>query len=287
MPDEFKANVRLRRIGRELRKWRTRAGHKNAEAAKLLKWSPAKISKIENAAQPIQGVDVIALGLVYDVPEDERNALFQATLNAKETGWWHDYGTDVLFSAAQDFIELESEATTERAFIADLVPGILQTEDYAKALSTTFLPSVDDTMTERRAAVRAKRQERLTGSAPLRTEVVIWEPALRQGVGGAATARGQIDHLLALSEQENVTIQVVPAGIGAYPSMGSSFTMLGFAEKHFSEVVYLDSLTKGFYVEDSDEVVAYIMTFEALQAAALDQKQSITLMGSIARSFSD
>ncbi|MEU6133197.1 helix-turn-helix transcriptional regulator [Saccharopolyspora sp. NPDC047091] len=287
MPDEFKANVRLRRIGRELRKWRTRAGHKNAEAAKLLKWSPAKISKIENAAQPIQGVDVIALGLVYDIPEDERNALFQATLNAKETGWWHDYGTDVLFSAAQDFIELESEATTERAFIADLVPGILQTEDYAVALAAPGLPRTDLRTMKRRAEVRALRQSRLTSDNPLRVDAIIWEPALRQAVGGAAVTSEQIRRLIELTGHENVDVRVLPAGSGAYPGMGCSFTILGFAETHFDDVVYVDTLSKSLYVEESDEVELYTMTFGALLESALDQERSVTLMEAIADGFSN
>lgn len=285
MSDEFKAGVRLRRVGRELRKWRERTGLKNADAANRLKWSTSKVSKIENAAQPIQGVDVIAMALVYDVPEQERNQLFQAVLTAQDPGWWQDYDKDILFEAAQDFMELESEAVTERTFMSDLVPGVLQTEDYAVALARAAEPQVPEDVARRRAEVRSVRQTRLAIETPLNVEAVVWEPALRQRVGGAQVMRAQINRLVDWAERPNIRFQVLPMGTGAYPAMGCSFTMLSFVEDHFGDVVYLDNLTHSGYLEASQDVAAYTMNFAALQEAALGSTESVALMTEIAASL--
>jgi transcriptional regulator with XRE-family HTH domain len=272
----------MRRVGRELRRWRERIGLTNAEACKRARWAASKLSKIENSQQPIQGVEVLALGIVYEIDEDERNRLFNACLTANDKGWWHEYDENILVPAVQDFVELESEANELCTFKADLIPGLLQTERYAAALASATVPPALPEVIEQRAAIRAARQARLTGVDPLSVDAVIWEAALRQLVGGPKVMGGQLDHLAKLATQPNVRIQVLPLGSGAFPAMGSTFSVLSFREEHYDDVVYMENLTQGLYVEDPTDVEVYTAYFAALREAALDPDRSIELISEIA-----
>jgi transcriptional regulator with XRE-family HTH domain len=282
MAETFRAGVRMRRVGRELRRWRERLGITNADAAKLVRWAPSKLSKIENAQQPIVGVEVLALGLVYDVEEDERNRLFNACLTAGDKGWWHRYDESILVPAVTDFVELESEASLLRTFKSDLIPGLLQTERYGTELARRSVPPPSPEVLAQRAAVRTARQARLTGDDPLTVEAVLWEAALRQEVGGPTVMGDQLDHLAKLATRPNVLVQVIPLGSGAFPAMGSSFTILSFREEHHDDVVYLENLTQGLYVEQAADVELYDSYFAATKAVALDTDRSIELITEIA-----
>ncbi|SHG01356.1 helix-turn-helix domain-containing protein [Streptoalloteichus hindustanus] len=284
MAEAFRASVRLRRVGRVLRQWRERAGMKGRglEVARSLGWSQAKLSRLENATQPINPVDVLALGLVYRIPEDERDALFLTTQSAQQRGWWAEIGPYALVEAAQDFVELESEASLLRSYKADLIPGLLQTEEYAIALAVVDLPRVTEETARQRAAVRMTRQKRLHGDRPIRVEAVISEAALRQVVGGPEVARGQLRRLVDLSEMPNVLIQVIPFGVGAYPAMGSTFDVLSFDQDHYDDVVYLESLAQGSYMEDVEIVSGYTLNFAGLQEFALDRDASVKMITEIA-----
>ncbi len=282
MAETFRAGVRMRRVGRELRRWRERLGITNAEACKRARWAPSKLSKIENTQQPIQGVEVLALGIVYEIDEDERNRLFNACLTAGDQGWWHEYDENILVPAVQDFVELESEAHLLCTFKSDLIPGLLQTEHYAAELARTAVPPAQPDVIEQRAAVRSARQARLTGVDPLAVDAVIWEAALRQLVGGPKVMAGQLEHLAKLATQPNLRIQILPLGSGAFPAMGSAFSILSFREEHYDDVVYMENLTQGLYVEEEADVEVYRAHYAALREAALDADRSIELISEIA-----
>jgi hypothetical protein len=130
--------------------------------------------------------------------------------------------------------------------------------------------------------VRATRQTRLTDDKPLRVEAVIWEPALRQEVGGPSVMGGQLERLLGLAKLPNVTVQVLPLGSGAHPALGSSCTVLSFVEEHYEDVAYVESLTQGIYVEDPADVAVYRVTLAALRKVALDPDRSVALIAKIA-----
>jgi transcriptional regulator with XRE-family HTH domain len=282
MAEHFQAGVRMRRVGRELRRWRERKGLTNAEACRRARWAASKLSKIENSLQPIHGVEVLALGIVYEIDEEERNRLFNACLTAGDKGWWHEYDENILVPAVQDFIELESEAIILRTFKADLIPGLLQTERYTAALADATVPPAPPEVVERRAAVRLARQSRLIGADSLAIDAVIWEAALRQQVGGPKVMGGQLEHLAKLATQPNLRIQVLPLGSGAFPAMGSTFSILSFREEHYDDVVYIENLTQGLYLEDAKDVEVYNTYFAALREAALDADESIELISKIA-----
>ncbi|MCP2260315.1 Helix-turn-helix domain-containing protein [Streptoalloteichus tenebrarius] len=287
MAEAFKPSVRLRRVGRVLRQWRERAGMKGKglEVARSLGWSQAKLSRLENATQPINPVDVLALGLVYQIPEDERDALFLTTQNAQQRGWWEEYGCNALFDAAQDFVELESEASLLRSYKVDLVPGLLQTEEYATSLARADVPAVSEETARQRAAVRVTRQKRLYDGKPLRVEAVVSESALRQVVGGPRVMREQLERLITLAELPHVVIQIMPFDVGAYPAMGSTFDMLSFDQDHHDDVVYLESLTQGQYVEDPEVVSVFTLNFESMREVALDEDASRKLIADVAESL--
>jgi hypothetical protein len=195
MTEDFRAGVRLRRVGRHLRQWRESAGLKGADAAARLKWSPSKISKMEHAAQGIQPVDVLALGLIYRADPDERDKLFDDAQKASEGGWWQEYGEHELIEITRDYLELESEAILVQEFKTDLIPGLLQTRNYAAALAQADIPKVDEETVSRRADVKITRQVLLTGENPVRLEVVLGEAALRTPVGGRVMFRDQLRQL--------------------------------------------------------------------------------------------
>ncbi|WP_418154809.1 helix-turn-helix domain-containing protein [Actinoalloteichus caeruleus] len=274
---EYRAGVRMRRVCRELRKWRESAGLKATEAAKQLKWSPSKISRIEHAVQAPTSVETLALALTYGVPERDRDRLFAAVTTAQEGGWWSQY-SDVLWDAAQDLIELEDEASSVRIFKAQLVPGLFQTGDYFAALSASWLPKPTAEVSRQRSFIRETRQERLTSTNPLHVHAVLWEPLLRGAVGGPEVMRGQLRRLLELAELPHVRIQVLPTGAGAHPALGSEFVVLGFREEHLDDVVYFETLNRGDYAEESAAVQRHVDAFHIIQEAAMDCSETRKLI---------
>jgi transcriptional regulator with XRE-family HTH domain len=280
--EEFRAGVRVRRIARRVRRWREQAQMKGVDAARRLRWSPAKLSKIEHGVLPIAPVDVLALALIYDVPEDERNAFFRAAQTAQERGWWQDFDKDEVLDVAQDYIELESEAELLRTFTIDLMPGLLQTHDYTAALSRSALPRANHKVDERRAEARTARQARLSGESPLQIDAVVTEAGLRLTVGGSAVMRAQLERLVEFAKLPNVNLQVLPFDVGAYPSIGSPFSVLSFAEEHFDDVVYVENLTHGVFVEDSASVQTYTLNFAGLQKVALSRTRSAKVIAEVA-----
>lgn len=275
MAEVFRAGIRLRRIARQLKRWRADSGMKAADVAAQLKWSPTKMSKIENAAQPIYPVDVLALALVYKIAEPERDALFTATSAAQANEWWQEYSEEELVTAAHDFLELEGEATLAKTFKIDLVPGLLQTQDYAAGLARADLPKASEETVERRAEIRATRQTRLTADPPLRVEAVFSEAALHILVGGRKTMLAQLERLVELANEPNIAVQVIPFEAGAYPAIGSAFDVLSFAEEHYDDVAYIENLRYGLLLEEPASVEAYRLNFAGLQDVALDRTRSV------------
>ena len=257
---------------------------RGTDAAARLKWSPSKISKMEHAAQAIMPVDVLALGLIYQVDPEERDRLFEDAQRATQEGWWQEYAEDELIEITRDYLELESEATLLRTFKTDLIPGLLQTPNYATALSTTALPKLDEETARRRIEVRMTRQQRLLeGENPLRIEAVIGEAVLRTAVGGPTTMREQLDALVEFAKWPNITIQVIPFEAGAYPAMGSPFDLLGFAEEHYDDVAYVENLRYGLLLEEPATVQSYRLYFTELCDIALDPDESVAMIAKVAK----
>lgn len=209
----------------------------------------------------------------------ERGPVVNPFLAGRKRGWWDTVGRDALVDDALVYVELEDEALDVRTFKIDLVDGLMQTPEYAAAVIHADQPTAPAALVRRQVDVRTRRQARLHGANPLRVTAIITEGALRIPVGGPATMRRQLGHLLALMELPNVNLGVVPA-TGAYPAMGTPFHILSF-DSRYPDVGYVELLDKGVYLEEPDEVQLYASRFAGLRAVALGAEQSRELIAAI------
>lgn len=239
-------------------------------------FSSAKLSTMENAVQPSAPVDIMALGYVYRVPAvDWQTVVLQAEhaerLRSVQRG-------PELFDPAGDFAHLVFEATSLRTFTTDLVPIVFQLADYTNAVSRADDPARG----AMHARVRESWSSRLRDKDPLIVEAVFPEAVLGQVVGGPRVMKAQLLYLMELSEQPSVSLRVVPRGAGAYPAMGSPFTLLGFPHRQHDDVVYFESFIKGEYVEDPALCELCAQRFGRLRQLALEEGESLELIAEAA-----
>lgn len=284
LSDTYSPSVRVRRIARALRGWREAYGAQSGVIAKRAGWSAAKQSRLETGGQLIAPADVMTLGLIYEVPEAERNRVFNAAMAAQEKGWWEELAKGALVDDVTDYIELETEATLLRTFKVDMILGVLQTREYAEAIMRAHLPLPDEETIQTRIAARMRRQNVLAGDRPLVIEAVLAEGALRMPVGGQAVMRAQLEKLIELAELPNIRIRVLASTAGAHPAMGAGFNILGFGPE-IAEVVYLEFPHKGFYMEDELEVDPYKVRFGGLWDLAMSEAESAGFIAEIARTM--
>ncbi|MFC4060603.1 helix-turn-helix domain-containing protein [Planomonospora corallina] len=279
----FSPTVRHRRLLRELRQLRIAAGLKQEEVAEHLDWSTSRMTKVEGGTLRISVNDVRAMLQLYGLREGaEYEALIQLARQARERGWWHAY-SDVIPQWFQVYVGLEAEASSLRNYEPELVHGLLQTEDYARAVyqAARVLDSADEI--DRHVGLRMARQDVITRSEdPMHLWAIMNEAALRRRVGGAHVMERQLRHLVNLSANPNVTIQVLPYEAGAHAAMLGSFAVLSFAEGG-GEVVYLEYMTGSLYLEKSEEVQVYTLTYDHLRASALSPRDSVDLIAKLAR----
>jgi transcriptional regulator with XRE-family HTH domain len=276
MPKDFRATSLERAIGRSLANWRDERGLTLTEAGMRVGFSSAKLSTMENAVQPSAVLDIMALGYVYGVPALEWQEVVLQAQHAERLRAGQRRAE--LFDPAADFGHLVFEATSLRAFTTDLVPTVFQLADYTAAMTR-----VDD---PRRGAGLARVREswsaRKRDKDPLTVQAVFPEAVLRQVVGGPRVMKAQLLHLMEVSEHPTVSLQVVPRGAGAYPAMGSPFTLLGFPHRQHDDVVYLETFIKGEYVEEPGLVEQCAQRFAGLQQLALDPGESLELIAEAA-----
>lgn len=266
--------MRRRRVAGELRRLRESARLTIEEVADKLECSASKISRIETGHVGVTPRDVRDMLELYGVAGDGREALVQLAREARTRGWWHAYNE--VFTGA--FVGLEADASSLRAYQALLVPGLLQTERYARAVIRALRPDATDTEIDRRVRARRERQRLLTDPAPPEYWAVLDEAVLHRRVGGAAVMAEQLSHLAAVAALPHVTIQVVPFATGAHPGMEGPFLILGFPEQADPDVVYVESTTNGVYLEMPPDVRRYAVMFDHLRAAALKPDYSVELI---------
>lgn len=270
--------VRRRRLASELRRLREAADLTIDEVGDKLECSASKISRIETGHVGVTPRDVRDMLELYAVLGDDREALVQLSREARTRGWWHSYSE--VFTGA--FVGLEADASSLRAFQALLVPGLLQTEAYARTVIRAMRPDADDAEVDRRVVARLARQRLLTEVSPPEYWTVIDEAVLHRSVGGPEVMAAQLRRLLELAALPHVTIQVVPFGTGAHPGMEGPFLILGFPEQADPDVVYVDSTTSGAYLEMPADVRRYALMFDHLRAAALKPDDSVDLISTFA-----
>jgi transcriptional regulator with XRE-family HTH domain len=284
MPDRRPPSVRARQLAAELRRLRDAATLTGEETASRLGWSPSKISRIENGQTPPSPADLRRLLDLYEATGSQRERLELLGRSASQRGWWDAYA-DTLGPEYTALIALEAEASTLRWYSPMLVPGLLQTEDYAREVIRSGLLIAPPGEVERRVQVKMTRQRDLTKDQPAGLAVVLDEAALLRRVGGAGVMRGQLAHLAGMAERPNVTVQVLPLAAGAHPATTGEFTILAFPELIAPDVVFLENMTSDLYVEQEAAVYRYALAFDRLRALALDPAQSVDFITARAASI--
>lgn len=280
MAGNVNPTVRRRRLGSELRKLREAKGMTAEEVATRLLVSQSKISRLENGRRSISQRDVRDLCMVYGV-DDERivESLMTMARESRQRGWWHAFG-DIPYSV---YIGLEAEATSIRNYQSLMLPGLLQTRNYAAAVISGMQPEASPADVEKRVEVRMRRQDRIHDEDPVRFWAVLDEAALHRVVGSRQVMREQLEHLAELSTLPHVTLQVIPFAIGAHPGMTGAFSLLEFPEVTDSDVVYLEGVTSDLYLEREADVQLYTVMYEHLRAEALPPEQTRVLMAEVAK----
>ncbi|MBT2491490.1 helix-turn-helix domain-containing protein [Streptomyces sp. ISL-96] len=257
--------VRRILLGSQLRRLRESRGVTREAAGYSIRASESKISRMELGRVSFKARDVEDLLTLYGVTDGtERESLLSLAREANVAGWWHSYG-DVLPGWFQTYIGLEGAASLIRIYEVQFVHGLLQTESYAHAVVSRGMPQASAAEIDRRVALRLERQKVLVSERAPHFHAVLDEAALRRPYGDRAVMRGQLQHLIEVSEQPNITLQVMPFSFGGHAGESGAFTMLQFPESDLSDLVYLEQLTSALYLDKREEVAQYRRVMERLQ----------------------
>jgi transcriptional regulator with XRE-family HTH domain len=265
------APVRRRRLRTELRRARARAGLKQRDVAEAMDWSLSKLIRIETGSVGISTTDLKALLQHYGIVDTAEVDRFLSLARAakEQGGWWTDY-REVASPQLLTFLGYENSASVIQTFQPLVIPGLLQTEEYARALLRALGGSPTDTLVEERVKLRMRRQEELLErSDPPDMFFVIDEAALHRWVGGRDVMRRQLQRLKDESARDNVTIDVVPFTADAHPGMQGPFVILEFADERDEDVLYLESWGGGIMSrEEREEIEPFRLAFAHLRELA-------------------
>jgi transcriptional regulator with XRE-family HTH domain len=275
-PDQS-PTLRGRRLALELLRRREATGMSREEVASQLEWSTSTLFRIETGRSRPQPGNVRSLLVLYGVTGPERDGLIQLARDARKPGWWHSF-RDVLSNPYEVFIGLESGAASIRNFEALVIPGLLQTADYARELSRSGAYELDRGEVEGRVDVRMARQEILAREDRPRLWTVIDEAVIHRLVGGPEVMRTQLRHLADCAGQGKTTLQIVPYSAGGHAGTTGPFIILDFPEPTIPPVVYIETLAGDIYLEEHPDVSRYTIAFERLLAVALPPDDSVRLI---------
>jgi len=282
MPATPSPTARGRRLRHELRRLREEAGLTHSEVARRLEWSASKLSRIENGQSRVQTGDVRDLLDAFGVTDETTcDALVQLAREARRRGWWTRY-TDVLGSGT--YVGLEADASALHTYESMFVPGLLQTEDYARAIIRAGQTRPDPETLERRLAARMARQEILNRPDSPGIWAVLDESVISRPVGGPEVMSAQLQHLIEVSSRPNtpLTLQILPLSVGAHPGMNGPFVILEFHSATDPPMVYLETATDGLYIEEPSDIERYTLMFNHLVARALGPDESRTMITDLA-----
>ncbi|MFD5712495.1 helix-turn-helix domain-containing protein [Streptomyces pharetrae] len=277
--------VRRRKLGAELRALRTGAGLTSGEAARLVGWHQSKVSRIETGASGVRPADVRSLLDAYGVRDPHLRELLLVLAGSGggqgRDHWWHAY-RGVLPPTYRDFISLESQASGMRTLETSVVPGLLQTAEYARAVTRAAVEGLDDERLDTLVEVRLARQDVLRSRPPLALSAVLDEAVLRREVGGPDVMHRQLLRLLEAARLPQVRLQVLPFSAGAHIGVTGPFVIFSFSNTSDLDVVVLDHLTSSLYLERKEDVGAYTEAFDALRNNALSTEESLDYIAGIA-----
>ena len=269
--------LRRRRLGAELKRCREAAGMTQETVSRHFEWHAAKVTRIETARVAVSPRDVKDLLTLYGVGDEEyREALVALARLSRERTWWTDY-RDIMRPG--NFVGLEAGASAMRTWEPILLPGLLQTEAYMRALMRTGRASDPPELLDRRVALRLTRQARLTAAGNrLELTAIVDESAVRRQIGGREVMAEQLKHLIDAAQLPNVKLQILPFGAGEHPFLGGPAALLEFRETTHLDVVYVEGLAGDYYEEQPSEVARYRESFRLLSAQALDHRETLRMI---------
>ncbi|WP_261565166.1 helix-turn-helix domain-containing protein [Frankia gtarii] len=269
-------------LGTQLRRLREAKGISRVDAGYSIRASESKISRLELGRVSFKERDVADLLTLYGVMDErDRSPLLELTRQANEPGWWQGF-TDVVPGWFQPYLGLEEAAVLIRTYELQFIPGLLQTKEYARAVVAGARQVDGADAVERRVQARISRQAILDRPDPPRVWAIIDEAALWRSVAGPAVMQGQLEHLIALNANPNITIQVIPFNVGPHPAEGGAFSILRFGEPDIADVVYLEHLTGAVYLDRPDDVTRYTLAMDNLALKSTAPDDTAKVIGKIA-----
>ena len=262
--------VRQRELGMRLRQLRTEKGLTVEDVAGQLLCSATKVSRAETGARRQTLRDVRDLCQIYEVAPETSAELMELARQAREPGWWATYDDRKVIP----FIGMEQEATSITCFGMYFLPGLLQTEDYARAIIKGIVPKIDPAILDQRVAARMRRQQLLDQPKPPRYRALLDEATLHRQVGSPAVMKAQLEKLLLYVQEEKATIQVIPFDVGAHAAMDSNFDYLEFESSPLPGLVFVESLVIQLYLDRPDQLKRYAEALEYLRDEALSPRDS-------------
>ena len=271
-------------LGSQLRRLRIAAGVTRGAAGYEIRCSHTKISRMELGQVSFKRRDVADLLTLYGVTDDaEREAILTLAAQANERGWWHNFA-DLMPGWFEVYVGLEEAASVIRSYEAQFIPGLLQSEDYARAVIRDGYPLAGPDEIERRVRLRMNRARLVHSPEPPRIWAIIDEAAVRRQPGGAAVMRAQLEHLLELCRLPHVTVQVAPFARGG-PAAAGPFTILRFAEPALPDIVYLEQLTGAAYLDKREDLDVYTTVLDQLAVLALTPSDTYTFLTRIVEGY--
>jgi len=263
-------------LGVRLRRLREAKKISPEEAGYVIRASHSKISRLETGRVGFKDRDIVDLLTLYGVTDEAlREELRELASRANSPGWWRDYA-DILASWFEEYLGLEEAAAQIFTYEAQFVPGLLQTEDYARAV--ILLEYSNPKEINRRVSLRVARQAILSGPKPSELWAVIDEAALKRPIGGARAMREQLKHLIEMSQQPNVTIQIIPFTAGGHAAAGGSFSVLHFPEDDLPDMVYHEQLSSAQYQDRQGVVGTYLEVADRLRVEAATPAESLEML---------
>ncbi len=255
-------------LGTQLRRLRQEKGISRHDAGYAIRASHAKISRMELGQVSFKRRDVDDLLKLYGVEQaDQREALLGLVSSANAQGWWHKYG-DVLPNWFGVYVGLEEAASVIRTFEVQFVPGLLQSEDYARSVIRLSRTATSEEDVDSRVRMRMRRQRRFVEPEAPRLWAVIDEAVLHRPYGGTEVMRGQIEHLVEMARRPNITLQIATFAMGGHPAAGGPFSILRFPTPQLPDVVYLEQLSSALYFDKYDDTHRYAQTMDHLATQA-------------------
>jgi transcriptional regulator with XRE-family HTH domain len=263
-----------------LRRLRAAAVLTGDEVAARLGWSPSKLSRIETGNSSIAADDLQLLLETYQVSGSLLDRLASLARSARQRGWWDAYG-DTLLEGYSTLLALESDAESELSYSQMVVPGILQSEGYARLMARSGGDSAPEEVS-RIVTVRLTQQRILTRSNPLKLVAILDEACLRRQVGPPGIMHEQLLHLIEMARLPNITVQIFPFSAGYHRAVIGGFKILHFSEEGSTDVVFIQNMTSDLFIEESADVYKYARAFGELRLLVSEEEESLTLLTQIA-----